>query len=141
MIAAALGAKLADPSKEVYAMVGDGSFQMLHSELATSLMERKKINILLFDNCGFGCINNLQMSNGIGNLATEFRYRNEKGRLEGGLVLVDYAKIAEGYGAKSYTVRTLEELEAAIEDSRKQACSTLIEIKMLPKTMTNNYEA
>lgn len=140
-IAAALGAKLADPSKEVYAMVGDGSFQMLHSELATSLMERKKINILLFDNCGFGCINNLQMSNGIGNLATEFRYRNEKGRLEGGLVPVDYAKIAEGYGAKSYTVRTLEELEAAIEDSRKQACSTLIEIKVLPKTMTGGYGA
>ncbi|MDO4787791.1 MAG: 3D-(3,5/4)-trihydroxycyclohexane-1,2-dione acylhydrolase (decyclizing) [Johnsonella sp.] len=140
-IAAALGAKLADPSKEVYAMVGDGSFQMLHSEFATSLMERKKINILLFDNCGFGCINNLQMSNGIGNLATEFRYRNEEGRLEGGLVPVDYAKIAEGYGAKSYTVKSLDELEAALADSKKQECSTLIDIKVLPKTMTGGYGA
>lgn len=60
-VAGALGAKLAEPSKEVYAMVGDGSYQMLHSELVTSLQENKKINVLLFDNSGFGCINNLQM--------------------------------------------------------------------------------
>ncbi|HDR3370556.1 TPA: 3D-(3,5/4)-trihydroxycyclohexane-1,2-dione acylhydrolase (decyclizing), partial [Bacillus anthracis] len=53
-VAGALGAKLAEPSKEVYAMVGDGSYQMLHSELVTSLQENKKINVLLFDNSGFG---------------------------------------------------------------------------------------
>lgn len=140
-IAASFGAKLAQPDKEVYAMVGDGSFQMLHSEFATSLMEKKKINILLFDNCGFGCINNLQMSNGIGSLATEFRYRDEKGKLEGALIPVDYAKIAEGYGAKSYSVRTVEELREALEDSKKQKESTLIEIKVLPKTMTGGYGA
>lgn len=140
-IAAALGAKLAEPEKEVYAMVGDGSFQMLHSEFATSLMERKKINILLFDNCGFGCINNLQMSQGIGSLATEFRYRSDKDKLDGDLILVDYAAIAKGYGAKSYTVRNLEELKLALEDSKKQKVSTLIDIKVLPKTMTGGYGA
>ena len=47
---------------------------MLHSELVTSIQEHQKINVLLFDNSGFGCINNLQMSNGMGNLATEFRF-------------------------------------------------------------------
>ena len=77
-VAGALGAKLAEPSKEVYAMVGDGSYQMLHSELVTSLQENKKINVLLFDNSGFGCINNLQMGNGMGSFGTEFRYRNQK---------------------------------------------------------------
>ncbi len=140
-IAGSLGIKLAQPDKEVYSMVGDGSFLMLHSALATSLMEGKKINIMLFDNCGFGCINNLQMSNGIGNLATEFRYRDEQGKLNGALVPVDYAQIAKGYGAKSYTVRNLEELKEAIIDSKKQNVSTLIDIKVLPKTMTDGYNS
>ena len=140
-IAAALGCKLADSKKEVYAMVGDGSFQMLHSEFATSLMEGKKINVLLFDNSGFGCINNLQMSNGIGSLATEFRYRDENGKLEGNLASVDYAQIAKGYGGAAYTVRNLEELKLALEAAKKENISTLIDIKVLPKTMTGGYNA
>lgn len=139
--AAALGCKLAEPEREVYAMLGDGSFLMLHSEFITSLQEGKKVNLLLFDNCGFGCINNLQMSNGIGNLATEFRYRDDKGELQGGLIPIDFAKVAEGYGAKGYTAHTLEELEAALEDAKKQKVSTLIDIKVLPKTMTDGYNS
>ena len=59
-ISGALGVKLAVGGKEVYAMVGDGSFCMLHSELLTAVQEHKKINICLFDNASFGCINNLQ---------------------------------------------------------------------------------
>ena len=140
-IAAALGAKLAENKREVYAMVGDGSFLMLHSELITSLQEHKKINVLLFDNCGFGCINNLQMSNGIGNLATEFRYRDGKGKLLGDMMAIDYAKVAEGYGCKTYTVRTLDELKKALADAKKQKVSTLIDIKALPKTMTDGYRS
>ncbi len=140
-IAASLGAKLACPQREVYAMCGDGAFLMLHSELVTSLQEGKKINVLLFDNCGFGCINNLQMSNGIGNLATEFRYRDENGRLAGGMIPVDYAAVAAGYGCRTYTARTLEELAAALQDAKRQTVSTLIDIKAMPKTMTDGYDA
>lgn len=138
-VAAALGAKLAFPAQEVYSMCGDGAFLMMHSELVTSLQEGKKINVLLFDNAGFGCINNLQMGNGIGSLATEFRYRDEKGGLNGGLMPISYAAVAAGYGGKSYTVTTLEELKAALLDAKKQAVSTLIDIKALPKTMTDGY--
>lgn len=138
-IAASLGAKLAQPEREVYAMCGDGSFQMLHSELVTSLQEGKKINVLLFDNCGFGCINNLQMSNGIGNLATEFRYRDARGDLNGGLIPIDYAAVAAGYGVKTYTALNAKELKEALEDAKKQTVSTLIDIKVLPKTMTDGY--
>lgn len=141
-ISGALGIKLAEPNKEVYVMVGDGSFQMLHSEFVTSLQENKKINVLLLDNSGFGCINNLQMGNGMGSFGTEFRYRNEKtGNLDGDFMEIDYAKIAEGYGAKSYTVKNLVELKAALEDSKKQTRSTLIDIKVMPKTMTNGYNS
>ena len=140
-IAGALGSKMAEPEKEVYAFCGDGSYLMLHSELVTSIQENKKINVLLFDNSGFGCINNLQMSNGIGNLATEFRRRDENGELLGELIPIDFAKSAEGYGVKTYTAKNLEELEAALEDSKKQTVSTLIDIKVLPKSMTDGYGA
>ncbi|MGG0481770.1 3D-(3,5/4)-trihydroxycyclohexane-1,2-dione acylhydrolase (decyclizing) [Priestia aryabhattai] len=141
-VSGALGVKLAEPAKEVYAMVGDGSYQMLHSELITSLQERKKINILLFDNSGFGCINNLQMSNGMGSFGTEFRYRNdETGKLNGNVMKIDFAASAAGYGVKTYRVSSLEELKTAMEDAQKQETSTLIDIKVLPKTMTNGYES
>ena len=140
-IAGALGSKLARPEREVYAFCGDGSWLMLHSELITSLQEGMKINVLLFDNNGFGCINNLQMGQGIGSLATEFRYRNGAGELDGGIIPIDFAKCAEGYGCKTYTARTLDELEAALEDAKKQTVSTLIDIKVLPKTMTDGYGA
>lgn len=140
-IAGALGSKLAEPEKEVYAFCGDGSYLMLHSELVTAIQENKKINVLLFDNSGFGCINNLQMSNGIGNLATEFRKRDENGDLLGDIFTIDFAKCASGYGVKTYTATTLEELEAALEDSKKQTVSTLIDIKVLPKSMTDGYGA
>ena len=140
-IAGALGSKMAEPDKEVYAFCGDGSYLMLHSELVTSIQENKKINVLLFDNAGFGCINNLQMSNGIGNLATEFRKRDENGELLGDLMYIDFAMNAAAYGAKTYTVKTLEELEAALIDAKKQTVSTLIDIKVLPKSMTDGYGA
>ena len=140
-IAGAFGAKLADPTKEVYAFAGDGSYLMLHSELVTSIQEGMKINVLIFDNAGFGCINNLQMSNGIGNLATEFRKRDDSGKLTGDLMKIDFAMSAAGYGAKTYSVHTLDELRFALEDAKKQTVSTLIDIKVLPKSMTDGYGA
>jgi len=140
-ISAALGCKLAEPEKEVYAMLGDGSFLMLHSELITAIQEGKKINVMLFDNCGFGCINNLQMSNGIGNLATEFRYRDENGKLNGAMIPIDFAKVAAGYGVKTYSVRTIEELRKALRGAKRSKVSTLIDIKALPKTMTDGYDS
>ncbi|KTS97766.1 3D-(3,5/4)-trihydroxycyclohexane-1,2-dione hydrolase [Pseudomonas oryzihabitans] len=139
-INAALGVKLAEPEREVYALVGDGSYQMLHSELATSIQERRKINVVLLDNMTFGCINNLQVGHGMGSFGTEFRYRNpETGKLDGDFVPVDFAMSAAAYGCKTYRVRSLEELEAALADARQQTVSTLIDIKVLPKTMLHGY--
>ncbi|AKA25068.1 3D-(3,5/4)-trihydroxycyclohexane-1,2-dione hydrolase [Pseudomonas chlororaphis] len=137
---AALGVKLAEPAREVYALVGDGSYLMLHSELATSIQERCKINVVLLDNMAFGCINNLQMGNGMDSFGTEFRFRNpETDKLDGGLVPVDFAMSAAAYGCKAYKVTTVEELRAALADARAQTVSTLIDIKVLPKTMIHNY--
>ena len=137
-VAATLGVKFAEPDNEVYCVVGDSSFQMLHSEIMTIMQERKKVNILIFDNCGFGCINNLEMNHGIGSIATEFRYTDGK-KPSGDLIPVDYAKIGEGYGLKSYTCRTIGELTAALEDARKQSTACLFDLKVIPKTMTDGY--
>ena len=139
-IAGALGVKLAiGPDREVYAFCGDGSFHMLHGELVTAMQEHQKINICLFDNASFGCINNLQVGHGNKTLCTELRYRNEDG-LFGDFMDIDYAKVAEGYGCKGYTVRTMEELKAAFEDAKTiKDRPVLFDIKVLPKTMTDGY--
>ncbi|ARC70301.1 3D-(3,5/4)-trihydroxycyclohexane-1,2-dionehydrolase [Bacillus licheniformis] len=134
-VSGTLGLKLAHPDREVYSLVGDGSFLMLHSELITAIQYNKKINVLLFDNSGFGCINNLQMDHGSGSYYCEFRTAGNQ------ILNVDYAKVAEGYGAKTYKANTIEELKAALEDAKKQDVSTLIEMKVLPKTMTDGYDS
>lgn len=140
-ISGALGVKLAEPEREVYALVGDGSYQMLHSELVTSLQENKKINVLLLDNAGFGCINNLQMEQGLDSMATEFRRRGTDGMLSGELMRIDYAASAAGYGVQTFRAATVEELHRALAAARRSERSTLIDIKVLPKTMTHGYGA
>ena len=143
-VASALGAKIACPDQEVYAMCGDGSFDMLHSELITSVQMGHKINVMLFDNASFGCINNLEVSNGNASICTEKNMLEEgvtNGVHKGKVIQVDYAAIGAAYGCKTYTVKTLDELKAAIEDSKKQTVSTLIDMKVLPKTMSAGYEA
>lgn len=139
-VAATLGVKFAEPDNEVYCVVGDSSFQMLHSEIMTIMQERQKVNILIFDNCGFGCINNLEMNHGIGSLATEFRYTDGR-KPCGDLIPVNYAKIGEGYGLKTYTCRTITELVEALEDAKKQETACLFDLKVIPKTMTDGYES
>ena len=139
-IAGAFGSKLACPDREVYAMAGDGSYNMLHSEMLTAVQEGKKINVLLFDNASFGCINNLQMGQGVDALCTELRYRNGDEPIRAGEFLnVDYAMCAKGYGFATYTARTMNELRDALVDSLKQTKPVLIDIKVLPKTMTDGY--
>ncbi|MCW9699039.1 MULTISPECIES: 3D-(3,5/4)-trihydroxycyclohexane-1,2-dione acylhydrolase (decyclizing) [unclassified Avibacterium] len=137
---AALGVKLAQPQREVYALLGDGSYMMLHSELVTSIQEGKKVNVVLFDNMTNGCINNLQIGHGMDSFATEFRFRNaETNKLNGGFVPVDFAMNAASYGCKTYRVTTEEELIEALYDAQKQSVSTLIDVKVLPKTMLHSY--
>ena len=141
-ISGALGVKLAiGDGHEVYAMVGDGSFIMLHSELLTAVQEHKKINICVFDNASFGCINNLQVGQGNQSLCTELRYRNpETGRHDGSFISVDFAAIGRAYGAQAYTIRTLDELEKAMEEAKSiHDRPVVFDLKVLPKSMTDGY--
>lgn len=138
----ALGAKLAKPEAEVYTFCGDGSFLMGHSELYTAVQEGLKINVCLFDNLGWGCIENLQNNQGTDTFGTVFRARNPKtGMLDGAEIAIDFAKIAEGYGAKGYSIHNSAELRAALEDAKNQTVPVLFDIKVLPKTMTPGFES
>ena len=139
-ICGALGAKLACPEREVYTMVGDGSFLMLHSELYTAVQEKAKINVMLFDNSGWGCIENLQNNQGTKTYGTRFTRRTETG-LDGEVIVTDYAKIAEGYGCKAYRVTNEEELRAALEDSKNQSIPCLFDIKVAHKSMSDGYDS
>jgi 3D-(3,5/4)-trihydroxycyclohexane-1,2-dione acylhydrolase (decyclizing) len=139
-IAAALGAKMAEPEREVFALVGDGSYVMLHSELLTSLMEGLKINVIVFDNHGFQCIDNLQVSQGISKYGNEWRRRNTKtGKLTGEILPVDFAKNGESYGARGLRAQSVEELRRAVKKALKEERSTVIDVKVTPKSMTGGY--
>ena len=143
-VAGAFGVKLAvGDAHEVYAMCGDGSFNMLHSELLTAVQEHKKINICLFDNASFGCINNLQVGHGNETFCTELRFRSERsGKLDGSFMPVDYAAVARAYGCRAYTVRTMQELQQALREAKTvRDVPVLFDIKVLPKSMTDGYGA
>ncbi|WP_405154798.1 3D-(3,5/4)-trihydroxycyclohexane-1,2-dione acylhydrolase (decyclizing) [Paenibacillus sp. FSL K6-0108] len=141
-VSGAFGAALAEPDREVYAMVGDGSYLMLHSELVTSLQEQKKMTILLFNNNGFQCIHNLQREHGSDGFGNEFRYReSESGRLTGDYMPMDFAAHARSLGAKAYTAETSEQLEQALRDARNETVTTLIEIPVVPGTNAGGYES
>jgi len=141
-VSGAFGAALAEPDREVYAMVGDGSYLMLHSELVTSLQEQKKFTILLFNNNGFQCIHNLQREHGSDGFGNEFRYReSESGRLTGDYMPMDFAAHARSLGAKAYRAETADQLEQALRDARNESITTLIEIPVVPGTNAGGYES
>ncbi len=139
-VAGAIGAKWALEQGEVYAIVGDGSYLMLHSEILTSLKERTKITVLLLDNSGYQCIKNLQMAHGSVGFGNEFRYReNETGRLTGDITPVDFKKYAEALGVKAFHAANADELRSALEAAKLEPETALIEVKVLPGTMTDGY--
>jgi 3D-(3,5/4)-trihydroxycyclohexane-1,2-dione acylhydrolase (decyclizing) len=141
-VAAALGAKIACPNREVVTVIGDGAYAMLHTELLTAIQEGKKIIVVVLDNAGFHCIDNLQHSQGIVHFGNEWKIRDAgSGRLSGESVQVDYAKNGESWGALGLRARTPEELAAAMKEALAAAKPVVIDVKVSPKTMTKGYES
>ncbi|MGD9926591.1 MAG: 3D-(3,5/4)-trihydroxycyclohexane-1,2-dione acylhydrolase (decyclizing) [Sphaerochaeta sp.] len=141
-IAAALGAKIAHPEREVVAIVGDGAYTMLHTELLTSIQEGRKIIVMVLDNAGFHCIDNLQHSQGIVHYGNEWKRREDHtGRLTGTSLSVDYALNAESWGAVGLHADSVEELKRAVARALEEDRSTVIHCHVAPKSMTNGYES
>ncbi|ADO74688.1 3D-(3,5/4)-trihydroxycyclohexane-1,2-dione acylhydrolase (decyclizing) [Stigmatella aurantiaca] len=128
-VAGALGVKLAHPQREVYALLGDGSYLMLSQELLTSIQEGAKITAVLLDNHGYQCIHNLQRGSGSRSFGNEFRARKGE-RLEGEPLAVDFVQNAQSLGARTFTATTASELSAALRAARTVATSCLIYIPL-----------
>jgi 3D-(3,5/4)-trihydroxycyclohexane-1,2-dione acylhydrolase (decyclizing) len=132
-IAGALGAKMADPDREVFALVGDGSYLMMSSEIATAVSEGIKLNVVIVQNQGFASIGALSESVGSQRFGTAYRYRDPNtGQLDGEPLPVDLAANAASLGADVIRVRTIDELREAIEKSRAATRTTAIHIETDP---------
>ena len=140
-ISGAFGAKLAAGDREVVAFTGDGSYIMLHSEFVTALREGVKIIVIVFDNRGYQCIDNLQTSQGISSYATFFKTRDADGRLEGPTPEFDFAANARSYGAQAWTARTETELVQAIGEALSCPTACVIDVKVAAKSMTDGYDS
>ena len=140
-VAAGLGVKIARPENEAVVIIGDGAYTMLHSELLTAVQEGKKIIVVVLDNAGFYCIDNLQNSQGVDHFGNEWRSRDASGLLAGSSLEVDYAKNGESWGALGLRARTVEELEKAVKEALAGTKSAVIDVKVSPKTMTPGYES
>jgi 3D-(3,5/4)-trihydroxycyclohexane-1,2-dione acylhydrolase (decyclizing) len=128
-IAGGLGVKMADPSREVFVMVGDGSYLMLHTEIVTSIQEGQKLIIVLLDNSGFGCIRGLQMANGTPSFGNELRFRDDAtGQIDGPVVPVDFVGNAQSLGARAVAAGNETELREALRQARSADRTTLIAV-------------
>jgi len=127
-IAGGLGVKMAAPDREVYVMVGDGSYLMMAQEIVTALQEGCKLNIILLDNHGFSSIGGLTRACGNSGMGTEYRYRDE-GRLGGEVIEIDFVANATSLGAYAARAKTREELEVALVEARKQPRTSVVVVE------------
>lgn len=131
-IAAGLGVKMAAPEREVYVMVGDGSYLMLNSELATALQEQIKIIVVLVDNQGFQSIGALSESVGVERFGTAYRARDASGMLSGEALRIDLAAHAASLGAAVIRTSSISELRDALKVARSNVATTVIHIETDP---------
>lgn len=141
-IAGGLGIKMADPTRDVYVLVGDGSYLMLAQEIITSIQENYKLIIVLINNDGHSSIGGLSDATGAQGFATRFRYRDDNsGELEGDILPVDLAANAKSLGANVIEVSTLQMLKAALQDARDADRTTVVKIDVHFDTRVPQYES
>ena len=141
-IPGALGAKIADPTREVFAFVGDGTYLMMPTEIVTSVQEAVKIIIVLVDNHGFASIGGLSRSLGLGGFGTGSSGRSVfSGKLDGDPIRVDFAANARSLGAHAINAVTLDEFKRALEQARSHRRTTVIVVETDPAIKVPNYES
>src|SRR5208283_3249762 len=139
-IAGGLGAKMANPKREVYVLVGDGSYLMMAQEIVTSLQEGYKLNIVLLDNHGFSSIGGLSRSCGNEGMGTNYRFRLGE-KYDGDLLPVDFVGNAASLGAWATRARTREELSAALAEARKQSRTSVVVVETSYEERVPGYES
>jgi 3D-(3,5/4)-trihydroxycyclohexane-1,2-dione acylhydrolase (decyclizing) len=139
-IAGGLGAKMAHPEREVFVLVGDGSYLMMAQEIVTSIQEGLKLNIVLLDNHGFSSIGGLSRSCGNEGMGTNYRYRNGA-KYDGDSLPVDFVANAASLGAWAVRARTRDELGAAIASSRKESRTSVVVVETSYDDRVPGYES
>ncbi len=141
-IPGAMGVKMADPSREVYAFVGDGTYLMMPSEIVTAVQENIKIIIVLVNNHGFASIGGLSQSLGSSGFGTRFRLRDSKsGQLDGEYLPVDFAANARSLGAHAINARTIDEFRQALQEARSTLKTTVIVVETERDVRVPGYES
>lgn len=141
-IAAGLGAKMADPSREVYVLCGDGGYLMNNHEIVTAIQEGVRFTILLLNNNGYASIGGLSESIGSERFGTMYKYReNETGQLSGGFLPVDLAKNAESLGANVIRATDRKSLENALAQAKTADRTTVIYIETSLYRTVKGYHA
>ncbi len=141
-IAGGLGVKMADPSREVYVMVGDGSYLMMSSEMVTSLQEGFKLNIIVLDNHGFGSIGGLSQAVGVDGFGTNYRFRQpETGQLDGAWLPVDFQANAASFGVPAVRAKTREDLDRALHESRRMDRTNVIVVEVDKEMRVPGYDS
>jgi 3D-(3,5/4)-trihydroxycyclohexane-1,2-dione acylhydrolase (decyclizing) len=139
-IAGGLGIKMADPQREVYVLVGDGSYLMMAQEIVTSLQEGYKLNIVLLDNHGFSSIGGLSRSCGNAGMGTSYRYRG-KDKYDGEFLPVDFATNAASLGAWACRARSRGELASALAEGRRQSRTSVVVVETSYDHRVPGYES
>jgi 3D-(3,5/4)-trihydroxycyclohexane-1,2-dione acylhydrolase (decyclizing) len=139
-IAGGLGAKMANPTREVYVLVGDGSYLMMAQEIVTSLQENCKLNIVLLDNHGFSSIGGLSRGCGNDGMGTNYRYRRDE-KYDGEVLPVDFVANAASLGAWAVRARTGEELKAALASARQQPRTSVVVVETSYDQRVPGYES
>jgi 3D-(3,5/4)-trihydroxycyclohexane-1,2-dione acylhydrolase (decyclizing) len=131
-IAGGLGVKLAAPDRDVFVLVGDGSYLMMAQELVTAVQERIKLIVVLVQNHGFASIGRLSESVGAQRFGTAYRFRSGDGRLDGEVLPVDLAANAQSLGADVMRVHTVDELRAALAKAKESDRVTVVHVDTDP---------
>jgi len=131
-IAGGLGAKMAAPDRDVFVLVGDGSYLMMAQELVTAVQERIKLIVVLVQNHGFASIGRLSESLGSQRFGTAYRYRSDDGRLDGDILPTDLAANAESLGADVLRARTIDEFRTALTKAKASDRTTVVHIEVDP---------
>lgn len=142
-VAAGLGVRLAKQHEpgEVYVLVGDGSFIMLHSELVTAIQEKLKITLIVFDNQGYQCIQQLQTAHGSRGFGNERRFRcPQTNQLTGEYIPINFCQYAEALGAKSYDAKTYDDFSKALEQAALEKTSCVIVVPVTRDSMSQGYK-
>jgi 3D-(3,5/4)-trihydroxycyclohexane-1,2-dione acylhydrolase (decyclizing) len=141
-IPAAMGVKMADPTREVYTFVGDGTYLMMPSEIVTSIQEGIKLIIVVVDNHGFASIGGLSASLGSAGFGTRFRKRsNATGELDGETLEVDYAANARSLGAEAIAVSNIADFKQALETARQNERTTVVVVPADREERVPGYES